>query len=278
MIILAHDGSLYGDWIAHYAVRFAAAEDDRKLLVLHVLDGKVNPDLVRLKLDRLAEGCRTRSIDYHAETLPFTADVYRSLRHAVPHDPDALLLCGTRVKAKKQRFLSGTIAEKLLRIHQCPVLALRVVQPGLLGAPHELLLPLAGHAAGATRFWPVLRRLLPELRTVHLFRVLNVHYLRHPHLSRRREEALRQSGLRHLDDILAELNAKLPAKGLLFNRRVAICSDWASEVLVQADRLKVQMVLLGVSERSLAHRVLHGIGLEQILRETSSDIGIYRGP
>jgi nucleotide-binding universal stress UspA family protein len=49
-------------------------------------------------------------------------------------------------------------------------------------------------------------------------------------------------------------------------------------VLVLANRLKVQMVLLGVTERSLAHRVFYGKGIERVLRKTTCDVGIYRGP
>lgn len=278
MIILAYDGSLYGEWVARYAVRFAAVEADRKLLALHVLDGTITPDIVRFRFDRLAVDCRNLGVNFNCEYIPLGKGVYRSLRQAIPHDSQALLVCGTRVKLRKQAFLSGSVAEKLLKTHQCPVLALRVVQPGLLGAPRNLLLPLAGHVAGAARFWPVFRRLIPNLRTVHLFRTLNIHYLRHSHLSQNRERSLRKLGLRHLEKIIIELNEKLPEKTFRVNRRVIISSDWAKEVLLQASRLKAQMIMLGVSERSLAHRVFYGVGLERILRETPCDVGIYRGP
>jgi nucleotide-binding universal stress UspA family protein len=49
-------------------------------------------------------------------------------------------------------------------------------------------------------------------------------------------------------------------------------------VLVEASRLKSQLLLLGASERSLAHRVVHGQVLERILRDAPCDVGIYRGP
>ena len=59
MIILAHDGSVYSDWVAHYALHMAAKEDDRKLLVLNVLDGKVNASVVEAKLAQLADDCQS---------------------------------------------------------------------------------------------------------------------------------------------------------------------------------------------------------------------------
>ena len=278
MIILAHDGSVYSDWVAHYALQMAAKEDDRKLLVLNVLDGKINADLVEAKLAQLADDCRAHNIEPAYELLPLGTSVHRTLRQAIPHDPAALLVCGTRIKPNRRDFLTGTIAEKLLRMHLCPVLALRVVQPGLLGSPHDLLLPLAGHATGFNRVWPVFRRLAPALRQVHLFRALPIHPLLMTHLTTDRERTLRKIGTVHLEEVYQEMLGQLGNQAIMTDRRVMVTSDWPHEVLVQASRLKVQMILLGVSERSLAHRVFHGNGIEQVLRATPCDVGIYRGP
>jgi len=278
MIILAHDGSLYGDWVARYALHFAAAESDRKLLVLHVLDGKIAREVVIAKLAQLEADCQARKIDMISELLPLESSAYRSLRQAIPQAPEALLVCGTRVKAKKHAFLRGSVAEQLLRCHRCPVLALRVLQPGLLGAPQELLLPLAGHQTGFARIWPIFRRLAPKLLHVHLFRSLNIHHLRHAHLSPAREQLLRKVGQNYLKTIAAQLNELLPEPGFSIERRVTIASDWPNAALVQASHLKVQMILLGVSERNLAHRVLHSVALERVLHEACCDVGIYRAP
>ncbi len=278
MIILAHDGSLYGDWVARYALHFAAEESDRKLLVLHVLDGKIAQDMVTAKLAQLEADCQVRGIEMLSELLPLGTSVYRSLRQAIPHAQEALLVCGTRVKAKQRAFLRGSVAEQLLRCHQCPVLALRVVQPGLLGAPQELLLPLAGHQTGFARVWPIFRRLAPKLHRVHLFRSLNIHHLRHAHLSPAREQMLLKVGQSYLTTIAAQLSEQLPEADFSIERRVTIASDWPNAALVQASRLKVQMILLGVSERNLAHRVLHGVALERVLHEACCDVGIYRAP
>ncbi len=277
MIILAHDGSLYGDWIACYALNFAAVEDDRKLMALHVLDGTVSQEVVEAKFIRLAELCQTRELDFSSHLLPSERDAYRSLRHGIPHNDDNLLVCGTRSKAKKRSLLQGTIAERLLRTHQCPVLALRVVQPGLLGSPEDLLLPLAGHASGIFRIEPIVKRLIPRLHRLHLFRALQVHHLRHRYLSPSRERRLLLAGQKYLAQIGAQLIESYPDQFSL-DRQVMIADDWSNAVLTQASRLKTQLILLGVSERSLAHKLFYGAGIEKVLRETPCDIGIYRAP
>ncbi len=278
MIILAHDGSLYGDWVARYAIRFAAGEADRKLLLLHVRDGRVEESLAEARFARLAEACAATGVACHQELLPLEQSVHRALRQATPHDPGALLVCGTRVKPSRQALLTGSVAELLLRSHQCPVLALRVVQPGLLGLPHDLLVPLAGHADGCARLAPILRRLAPQLRKLTILHALPVNPLAHPHLSPARQEQLLQSGHRYLDRVCAELAEGSGPPAFAVDRRVLVTPDPAHQILVEASRLKVQMLLLGASERSLAHRVFHGQALERLLRETPCDVGIYRGP
>ncbi len=278
MILLAHDGSVYGDWVARYALQFARQENDRRLLVLHVPEGKVSLEIVTSRFERLDEECRDLGIRLHTEILTFGHSAYRTLRQAIPHDPDALLICGTRIKPNRSAFLRGSVAEMLLRMHQCPVLALRVVQPGLIGQPHQLLLPLAGHQSGFARVRPVLQRLAPQLSEAHLFRALPVNSLLLPHLTASRERKLLGIGRRHLEAFRESMSHHLILPSLHLEQRVAVTGSWPDDVLLQANRLKVQMILLGVSERNLAHRVLHGDGIERILRQAPCDVGIYRGP
>ena len=278
MIILAHDGTLYGDWVACYAMHFAATEADRKLLLLHVLDGHVERTIAEARFAHLAKACAASGISLHRELLAAGPSVHRALRQAIPPDPTALLVCGTRVKPRREAFLTGSVAAQLLRMHQCPVLALRVVQPGLLGLPHRLLLPLAGHLDGFKRFWPILQRLAPRLHQIYLLRTVPVSDLAQAHRSPLRQAQLRLTGEQYLDRVCAELTDRLAGSPFTIDRRVLIGSDWAHQVLIEASRLKAQMLLLGASERSLAHRVLHGRRLEQVLRETSCDVGVYRGP
>ncbi len=278
MIILAHDGSIYGDWVARYAVGFAGWERDRKLLVLHVAEGKVSGEVVENRFNRLLTECTERGIECSVQVLPAGPSTYRSLRQSVPRDPQALLVCGTRLKPRRQSYLAGSIAEQLLRTHQCPVLALRVVQPGLLGNPHDLLLPLAGHVAGFDRIGPVISRLTHSLNTVCLFRSMYVNHLRHPYLSYQRARALKDIGSNYLTKFESDMELHLGPLPFRVERRVAIAADWVDEVLVLASRLKVQVMLVGVSERHLAHRILHGPAMERVLRDSPCDVGIYRGP
>ncbi len=279
MIILAHDGTLYGDWVAQYAINLAANGQQPKLLCLHVLDGSVTEEIIAHKFVTLEKLCTLQKIDFSYHILPSTGNTYRTLRHAIPHDSNALLVCGTRVKMRKRSLLTGSMAEKLLKTHLCPVLAVRVVLPGRLGNPHSLLLPLAGHGQGSNRFMPFLSRLAPQLHHLHLFRVMTLDFIRHAHLSRRREEALRLSGMHYLDLITRDILEKLPEfPHYALNCQVSIATSWPDEIVIQATRLKVHLIMLGISERNLAHQLVFGKGLEQVLLNAPCDVGIYRAP
>ncbi|MGE4580218.1 MAG: universal stress protein [Desulfuromonadales bacterium] len=276
MIILAHDGSIYSDWVARYALHFAATEKDRKLLVLHVQDGEVPPDIVDARFEQLAGECDVFNVEFIPQSLPLGSSVHRTLRQAVPHDPESLLICGTRVKPRRQRYLTGTISEKLLRMHLCPVLVMRIVQPGLLGNPHDLLLPLTGYRYGFSAIAPFIQRLAPHLRYVYLCQTVQVNPLRHPHMTSAMERALKQKGFDRLEKIDQEMAEFLGPYAFRCDRLVTIADKWEQEVLMLASRLKAQLMLLGLSERTLAYRVFHSAAIEGVLHKTPCDIGIYR--
>ena len=81
-----------------------------------------------------------------------------------------------------------------------------------------------------------------------------------------------------LGEVANEIRAQADAPPCHLERHAVLAADWAGEILVQAGKLGVQMILLGASERSLPHRVVYGNRLERILRDTACDVGIYRRP
>jgi len=278
MIILAHDGSIYGNWVANYAIRFAATEEDRKLLVIHVEDGKTSSAVIESRMTGLEKSCSERDIDCHIQLLPVDGSVYRTLRHAIPPDSDTLLLCGTRVKPQRNRFLAGSVAENLLRMHHCPVLAIRAVQPGLLGSPHDILYPLSGKLTTDTGVLPFLRRLAPQVGTLHLLRALIVNQLRHPYLTRNQEQLMLDIGRGQIAAVMEKVAPLTEQHPFRTERRIVISSSWSDTVLVQASRLRTELILLGVEERTLAQRIFQGGRLEKVLRESPCDVGIFHRP
>ena len=279
MICLAYDGSLNGDWVARYAIRFAAASSDRILHLFHVLDGSLAPTPLDQKLEHLRRECLAQGVELFPQLLSPVDGVPATLLQAFPAREEVFVVCGTRVRGIGKPFLAGTVAERLLVLAPQPVLALRVVQPGLLGAPHDLLLPLAGHPRGFAQAWPAFRHFLPQLRRVHLLRGMIVSRYRLAHLETATLQALRQEGVRYLAGISDEVRQLRGGHDFFLDSRITVSDDWAAEILVHASRLKAQVLLLGASQRSrLARfsRFWQGDPVERVLRGTPCDVGIYR--
>ena len=278
MIYLAYDGSLNAAWVFRYALRLASHAPDKALALIHVEDGSLAPGELEHKSETLRKECVAHGVTLFIRSCPFTESVRHCLVQAIPAGTDNLTLCGTRIRSPRKPLLTGTVTEQLLRDAPFPVLALRVVQPGLLGVPRDLLLPLAGHPRGFGAAWPFFRLFLPDLDTVHLLRGVLVRPARLSRLSRLQFLELREEGVRYLAEVADEIHHHCPSAPFRLDSRIVVCANWVREILVHASRLHSRLILLGASQRPRLHSFLHGRPLERLLRDTPCDMGIYRWP
>ncbi len=279
MIYLAYDGSINSDWVSRYAIRMAMHSHENKLILLHVLDGRLQEELISERINAVQNECNRQNIQFEAKILQKRKSVFHSLISQIPHSPDSLCLSGTRVRSHRKGYLAGTVSEKLLRSGLFHVLTVRVVQPGLLGNPGEFLFPVSGHPRGFQAGIPFVRLLLPEIEILHVLRVMKVPSLLYQHLSPVRARALTQKGLHYVSEIIKEIKTEASSINdtIHMDSSVTISNDWAGEILIQASKLRVRMILMGTSERRLPGRYFYGNTLEHMLRKTPCDIGIYRG-
>lgn len=276
MVFLAYDGSLNGDWVARYAIQLAANTPSRGLTLLHVADGSLSPAELETKIAGLEQLCSARQVSLTGATLALHGRVETALLKVLPNAPDDLLVCGTRVRKKARGYLRGTVTERLLAACRGPVLALRVVQPGLLGRPRSLLLPFGGHPRGCRDLAPVLAPLLPGCETVHLLRAMTTGSGRLLHLTPAERQRLRQVGLHYLHHVHQEIELLAGERPPRIDEHLVICDDWVNEILVLASRLRAQLMVLGSSNQPRWRQLLRPSGLERLLGASPCDIGIYR--
>lgn len=278
MLYLAYDGSLNGDWVARYAFQLALAGNETDLRLLYVQDGQLPAEQLESKVESLTAQAQLRQLTLGFQTLPRKGSVAQTLLQAIPPSPEHLLLCGTRARPGQRALLAGTTAQRLLEARPCPVLALRVVHPGLLGQPRKLLIPLAGHPRLLQTAFPLLQRLLVQAEEIFLLRVMPLAHYRHRQLSDSHLARLRQPGAAYLEQACRELLAAGLATKARLDWRVVLSNDWVSEILLHCSHFKTQFALLGASERLLTRLSLPGNSLERILHGTPCDVGVYRGP
>jgi nucleotide-binding universal stress UspA family protein len=277
MLYFAYDGTIHGDWLSHYAVRLALHHAEQQLTLIHVDDGNVSQEALADRLHLLEDRCALVSIGLDVRVVPLRRSVTNTLTDLIPADQGTLLVCGTRRRHISQGYLSGTTAERLMALQRFPVLAVRVVNPGLLGHPRKLLLPVVRDDTPLANGLPFLRLLAPDLDELHLLQVAEV--------SRFGFRAMAQSQWQHLYRKALEparrdeqwLREQLDLGDVTVDSRVVVTDDGPKEIIIAANHLKSQLIFIGAFSRNLAGRFLYGDPLEQVLRNAPCDVAIYKG-
>lgn len=274
MLCLAHDGSLNADWLSHYALRCALALGKPELRVLFVEDGTLTGREFEDRLQYLRREAGHAGVELEVEHLPKRGSVAETLLQAVPAGPDSFMLCGTRVRQRNLTLLGGTVSERLLKARRFNVLAVRIVNPGLLGSAQRLLVPVMGHPRGFASGIPFLRLLGRDVQRVHVLLVavelkLGWHGVAPDPASVAR-------GAVYVDRIQGELRP-LFEQAVHLDGSVVPGTDPADEIVLAAKQHHCQLIYLGASERGFAERLIGGLPYEKILAEAPCDVAIYRG-
>jgi nucleotide-binding universal stress UspA family protein len=276
-LCLAYDGSINGDWVARYAICMAAHRPRRHLHAIHVETGEFTRDWLRAKLNRIEEECRTAGVTIDVETIPVCQSVEASLTAAVPPGPDSLLICGTRLRSGRRGYLAGTISEKLLVRHGTNVAVLRVVQPGLLGAPHDALLPVLGRPMDSPAILAFVRWLAPEIRRLHILLTIQVGRGAFRRLTSRQLSKFRRDGFLSAQDIEHRLIEETVLEDRMIDASVRVTDDWAKDTIIYASRHKSQLICLEAPFATATARLFRADPIERLLADAPCDVALFRG-
>lgn len=275
-IYLAYDGSINADWVARYAYRATCIVPDRQLTLVHIRDGTISAERLGAKLERIAVECRALEVELSVRTLPLGHDVLTTLLEAIPAGDEVYCLCGARATSRDKGFLAGTISQRLLRSRRFNTLALRVVNPGQLGCPTGVMFPLAGHPRKFRAAMPFLAMFARSISKLTLLRIMTVNTLLFRYLSTKRARSLLREGTGYVREVMADIVHEMGGESFRFDDHVLLSDDWAKEILIQAAKTRAGLILLGASDRFLQSHFFYGSKIEQILRHTPCDVGIYR--
>ncbi len=281
MIHLAYDGSINGDWIAWYAQNLARQEPDRTLRVIYINTHEIPAEDVQARIgimESASADCGvTLKLDIIPSSGPDNGAIFQDLLANVPASPNSLLICGARLNGGARGYLAGTVSEKLLADRSFNVMALRVVQPGLLGTPRRFLVPIAGDHAGFLMSADILRRFAPHVSRVHLLRVMMIKHLLFRRLQHPQAAQLRQKGWESLSGLDQELAERSAVEIGLIDGNVVVSDDWAHEVIIAANRHKSHLILMEAAWKNLRRTFQYGNPIEVVLRDAPCDVAIYRG-
>ncbi len=278
MLHLAYDATIHGDWVSHYAIHLAAHQPDHALCAIHVADGRLTASELQERLHLLEDRCRMAGVSLQSEVYPIGRDVLETLLAVVPPGPSSFLVCGTRLTPRRRGYIAGTVSERLMRLRRQSVLAVRVVQPGLLGAPRRLLVPLAGLPAGLAPALPWLRLLAPDVRDLQLLHVQEVGRRRFRRLTFEQGQVLQQRGAVFLQGVEEQVRRELALPEAHVDTHAVVSDDVPKEIVIQANRFKSHLILLGLSARGPAERFFYGEPIEQVLANAPCDVAVYQSP
>jgi len=277
MIYLAYDGSINSDWVARYAITLASHDAEARLNLVHVETGELAPARRDERIAAIGHECETAGVVFDAAVLPAREGVFETLVDHVPGGVDTYLVSGARLKSSGKGYLSGTLSEKLLADRKFSVLVIRVVQPGLLGAPHNFLLPVGGDPEGFRVGTGVLKLFADDVRKVELLHVMMVKRRTFQRMHADKVQKLRDAGRDYLADIETRLIVQTDLDAARIDAYVAVSDDWAREIVIAASRLKSHLICMEAHRRHLGRGFLYGNPMEVVLRDAPSDVAIYRG-
>lgn len=277
-VYLAYDGSVNGDWIARYAIRLAARTPERKLWVLYCEDVSIPTPALADKFHTLTAEAEAQGVEAVCEVIPAPGGVFRGLLARVPEDPRTRLVCGLRVKAGRRGYLAGTVSEKLLAHEKFHTLAIRVVQPGLLGVARDVLVPVKEGLRGFADGMAFLELLAGDIRRVHVLKVMALRAGAFRRLDASRAGALNAEGLEQAQAVASAIAAETAAEPWQLTSLVRIADNWVKQVVIEAGRLRSDLIYLRAQRTSLRPLFRFGDPMEELLRDTPCDVALYRGP
>ncbi len=281
MIHLAYDGSINGDWVAWYAQNLARQDADRTLRVLYINTDEISAEEVHNKVTTMESASSECGVSLKLDIIPSSGPgvdaIFRDLLTNMPTTPGTLLVCGARLNARANGYLAGTVSERLLSDRSFDVMAVRVAQPGLLGAPHRFLIPIAGDREGFLTSAEIMRRFSPTVTRIHMLRVMMIKRLLFRRLQHTQVEQLRQKGWESMADLDRQLAELSGVDQTLIDTNVTISDDWAHEVIIAANRHKSHLILMEAAWKNLRRKFHYGNPIEVVLRDTPCDVAIYRG-
>jgi len=273
MIHFAYDGSLNGDWVAHYAVRFALATPARQLRLLHVRDD-MNTATLDERLARIREECAQLGVSLDCEILAGDGgDVSGQLLARLPDDPHGLLVAGTRWRPRNQSYLSHTVTARLLAAARCTVVGLRVVNPGFLGQPGRILLPVDAELPRIAATVPLLHAFAPDLRELQLLVVHQLSRLRLQMLGAAAASRLLAEDRLLAADLEDELRSALASPDFHLDATAVLCDDKAAEILIVARRLHSRLIAVQAGRPAAPLGNAHA--LERLLASPPCDVAVY---
>jgi nucleotide-binding universal stress UspA family protein len=271
-ILAAVNEHVNSEIAARYAKQVALAAGARLLLCSVRERGQTDRSFeqARMVAQRLQK--RAREQDIQAESLFDSGDPVRRIGDLVRSERADLVFAATRREDVQHRFYAGrTTARRLLHQLSCAVAVVRVVHLGRTH-PSEILVPLKARIdliPERAEFTALLAKAFnAHTHLFHVTRPITKFFHGEKHLTPLEWEE-------RLPPDIARFIGHLEGYGISHEKQVAPGRTGRS-IAIEAAARRRDLIVMGASERGLLEHLLRGAPVEEVLRETTCNLIIFK--
>ncbi|MDS0282864.1 universal stress protein [Haloarcula onubensis] len=277
-ILVPTDGSDHARRAAEHATLLAEGFD-ATVHLLAVVDieaaagpfsaGGVDDEYVdqRTAAQRTALSDLADSLDYSGavETTVVTGTPAEGILDYARNGGADLVVMGTHGRSGLRRYLTGSVAERVVRLSPVPVLTVRATEASAVGEGYDdILLPTDGSERAAAAVAPALAVADAFGSTVHVVSVVNV-----GDIATGAETSVPAELLDELEDAAADATAAVASETQAAGVD-AVTDVWTGrpkhDLLEYVDDHDIEMVVMGTHGRTGLERVLLGSTAEALVR------------
>lgn len=255
---------------AHVAARYAIALAQACGATLYVA-GVLTPTMTGTEEGALAQSAgalvseaERRGVTAHL--LMERGDVVRTLTAlARAHAIDVVLTASRRPDVERRYFLR-TVPQRLMAVLDCALIIVRVVHPGLLAHPRQILVPIPGEARHPAELAYLVAKLAAHFHAKYVvFHALEK--ARQPGQAVPQEAAMQR--VRAFVDALRQAGTEPQV-------RIVSSPQVGEAIMHEAARHRHDLIVMGTSRRGLSARWWRGNPVEEVMRRTPCDLFVCR--
>lgn len=272
-ILMAVDGSFNAEAAARYAIAIASA-CRAKLYIVSIIPPKMHEKDIKgaeESVKRIIEEARKHDLD--VRPIIEEGAVAPAISEIVRREKIELAIAAARSEHAEQRFFVRTVSRELMRLLPCSVIVVRVVNPGKMAHPRDILVPIIGKGYDPAEKVFLTARLAryykAKIIVLHLKRSITSLFKKGMIKDIAEEEIDGMEDIKYFIDRLKKF--KIYPKV-----RVSYFIKISRTISKEAAAKRHDLIILGATRRSLISQLIRGNPVEEVLRRTPCDLIILK--
>lgn len=272
-ILIAVDGSFNAEAASRYAIAIASA-CRAKLYIVSIIPPKMHEKDIKgaeESVKRIIEEARRHDLD--VRPIIEEGAVVPAITEIIRREKIELAIAAARSEHAEQRFFVRTVSRELIRLLPCSVIIIRVVNPGKMAYPRDILVPIIGSEYDLSEKVFLTSRLAryykAKVIVLHLKRSITTLFKKGMIKDTAEGEAENIEEIKYFVDHLKRY--KVYPK-----TRVSYFIKVSRAISMEAAAKRHDLIILGATKRSLISQLIRGNPVEEVLRRTPCDLMILK--